>query len=249
MERKSSDIVVTCDKRKMDKIFRNLLSKAGFNAARYGLVLIKSNVCGMYHPDIKIIEQLLEFFAPLAKRIVIGETDSMIRTPVTQFKGLGITDLVEHFDEVEAMNLIEDEILHLNVPSPHAVSQLPIPKLVRESDLLVNVAKTGTHSNTKLTCALKNLFGLLAEKRKYSVYHPVGVDRVIADLMKIVRCDLNVVESRDQIIVGLDPLMVDICACGFLDIDPLRVEHLKLVSEDRNEKLGDVITRLKILTM
>lgn len=96
---------------------------------------------------------------------------------------------------------------------------------------------------------MKNLFGLLAEKRKYSVYHPVGVDRVIADLMKTVRCDLNVVESRDQIIVDLDPLMVDIYACGFLDIDPLRVEHLKQVSEDRNEKLGDVITRLKILTM
>ena len=141
MQRKSSDVIVTCDRRRISKLFPNLLSKAGFNAVKYGLVLIKSNVCGMYHPDIKIIEQILRFFTPLAKRIIVGETDSMIRTPVTQFEVLGITDLVEQFDKVEAMNLIEDKILHLNVPSPHSVSQLPIPKLVHESDLLVNVAK------------------------------------------------------------------------------------------------------------
>ena len=45
---------------------------------------------------------------------------------------------------------------------------------------------------------VKNLFGLLVEKRKYNVYHPLGVDKVIADLAKVVRCNLNVVDARRE---------------------------------------------------
>jgi len=98
-----------------------------------------------------------------------------------------------------------------------------------------------------LTCALKNLFGLLAEKNKYGVYHPLGVDKVIADLAKIVRCDLNIVDARDRVIVGLDPLSVDIFACKFVNLDPLQVGHLELVSQDRNLKLNEIMNQIKII--
>ena len=242
--------VVTCDKVKALNNFPAILLKAKFKPRKYGLVLVKPNLCGMYHPQLQLIENTLRYFEPLAKRIVIGETKSMGHTPEEQFKRLGILDMLKRFeDKIEAVNLMKDEILDLEVQSPHAISRLPIPKTVHSSDLLVNISKVGTHSRTMLTCALKNLFGLLAERNKYGVYHPIGVDKVIADVAKVVRCDLNIVDTRDQVIIGVDPLPVDIFACRFVGLDPLNVEHLRLVSEDRKIKLEDIVSRIKIIRM
>lgn len=242
--------VVVCDKVKAINIFPETLFKAGFKSREYNLVLVKPNLCGMYHPEPQLIERTLKFFEPHAQRIVIGETDSMSHIPDQQFRHLRILDMLKRFEgKVEALNLMEDKILDMEVPSPHAVHHLPIPELVHSCDLLVNIPKVGTHSRTMLTCGLKNLFGLLAEKRKYGVYHPLGVDKVLADLAKVVRCDLNVVDARDKVIVGLDPLPVDILACRFAGLAPLRVEHLRLVSQDRNLRLEDVVDRLRIIRM
>ena len=196
--------VVTCIVSKVSYIFTKMLSKVKFEPRKYGLVLVKPNLCGMYHPQLQLLECTLKYFEPLAQRLVIGETNSMGHTPEKQFRRLGIWDLIKKFNgKVEAVNLMRDEILNLEVPSPHTIDHLPIPKLVHDCDLLVNISKVGTHSRTMLTCALKNLFGLLAEKNKYGVYHPLGVDKVIADLAKIVRCDLNVVDTRDRVIIGV----------------------------------------------
>lgn len=240
----SRDVVI-CDKTKVEDLIPKMLSKAGFQPRDYGLVLVKPNVCGMYHPSLQLLESTLRFFEPFSKRIVVGETDSTIHSPEQEFERQGISSLTKRFgDKVEARNLMMDGIVKLEVPSPHAISPLPIPKMVDGCDLLVNIPKIGTHSTTRLTCALKNLFGLLAEKRKYLVYHPRGVDNVIADLVKTIRCDLNIVDAGDQVIVGVDALSVDIHACDYVDLDPMKVKHLRLVAEDRGRRLEEEIDRL-----
>ena len=114
-------------------------------------------------------------------------------------------------------------------------------------DLLINVPCVGTHSTTRLTCALKNLFGLLSEKRKHSTYHPLGMDEVIADIAKVVKTDLNVVDAGSKIILGLELLTVDIVASKLIQINPLNVKHLWLVSEDRGQKLESVINELRVI--
>jgi uncharacterized protein (DUF362 family) len=225
-----------------------LLSTAGFTLEKYDLVLVKPNICGMYHPSPQLIISTLKIFEPISNRIVIGETNSTIHDPEREFQRLGIYEILEHFDgKVEALNLIHDEPLRIKVPSPHVEKYLPIPKTVHRCDLLVNIPKIGTHSNTKLTCALKNLFGLLAEKRKYSVYHPQGMDNVIADIAKVVRCDLNIVDAQNKVLVGVDPLTVDIHACEYVGLDPTDVKHLRLVSEDRGLTLPDLVSQLDLV--
>lgn len=189
----------------------------------------------------------MKFLEPHARQIVIGETDSMSHSTDEQFRRLGIYELTKRFSKVEAVNLMRDEILDLEVPSPHVINHLPIPRLVHDCDLLVNIPKVGTHHKTLLTCAFKNLFGLLAERRKYSVYHPLGVDKVIADLAKIVRSDLNIVDARDEVIVGVDSLPVDILAPRYVGLDPTSVEHLKLISDDRHLKLEDTAEQLDMI--
>jgi len=240
--------VIICDKSRALEIMPQMLDEAGFKLAKYDLILVKPNLCGMYYPDTQLIERTLRFFEPHASRIIIGETKSMIHTPEKQFKRFGIFDMIGQFGgKVSAVNLMKNEILDVEIPFPHAVNRLPIPKLVNDCDLLVNIPKIGKHSDTLLTCALKNLFGLLAEGNKYGIYHPLGVDKVIADLIKIIRCDLNIVDAGEKVIVGTDPLTVDIFACRFVGLDPLKVKHLRLVSEDRNLKLENVLNNLQII--
>jgi len=100
-----------------------------------------------------------------------------------------------------------------------------------------------------LTCTSKNIFRLLADKGKYSVYHPLGIDRVIAGLTEVVRCNLNVVDTQEKVIVCLDPLPLDILVCRFVSLDPLRLKHLGLISWDRNLKLNEVMNQVQIIKM
>ena len=86
----------------------------------------------------------------------------MGHTPESQFRLLGILGLAKQFKgKVEAVNLMKDEILNVEVPSPHSVNRLPITKPVHDCEMVVNIPNVGTHSRTMLTCALKNLLGFL----------------------------------------------------------------------------------------
>ena len=60
---------------------------------------------------------------------------------------------------------------------------------------------------------------------------------MIADVAQIVKPDLNIVDVGSKVILGTDALAVDVVACKFVDLDPLTIGHLKLVSEDRNLNL------------
>jgi len=240
--------VIVCDlSYAMDHLVE-LSQKLGFKVENVQLMLVKPNICGLYHPSLDLLSSIVEFVLPNAKSVVIGETRSMIHEPKEQFEKLGVTPLLKRFgDRVKAVDLSDDERVEVQVPNPHALEKIALPRTVLDSDILVNVPKVGTHSTTRLTCALKNLFGLLPKKRKYIRYHPLGMDKVIADIAQIVKPDLNILDAGSKAILGLDALAVDVVACKFVDLNPLEVKHLRLVSEDRSEKLEAFMKGIEIV--
>ncbi len=66
---------------RLSDVFPNMLAKVTFEPKKYDLVLVKPNLCGMYHPQLQRLECSLKYFEPLAKRLVIGETNSIGHTP------------------------------------------------------------------------------------------------------------------------------------------------------------------------
>ncbi|WP_455364466.1 DUF362 domain-containing protein [[Eubacterium] cellulosolvens] len=222
--------------------------RAGFTIEKSKLALVKPNICGLYHPSLDLLSSVIEFLLPYTQKVVIGETKSMMHEPNTQFEKLGVTNLVKSFQgDVKAVDLSDDEWIKTKVPNPHALKEIELPRVVLESNSIINIPKVGTHSSTRLTGALKNLFGLLPEKRKYSRYHPLGMDKVTADIAKIVKPDLNIVDTGDQVILGVDPLVVDIVSCKFVKLNPFEVEHIRLVSQDRGLKLEDYIKKIAVI--
>jgi len=240
--------VLVCD---LDYAIRNLpdLSKeVGFGLKPANLALVKPNICGFYHPSMDLLVSVFDFLLKGCESVFVGESWSGIHNPPKQFEKLGINRVLERFEgRVRAIDLSEDGHILVNVPRPHVLDEIEFPKMVFNAGVLVNVPKVGTHPSTRLTCALKNLFGLLPEKRKSKVYHPLGVDKVVADIAQVVKPDLNIADAEDKVIFSVDALGVDVVACRFLDLDPLEVEHLNLVSEDRGEKLEDFIERMEVV--
>jgi uncharacterized protein (DUF362 family) len=71
--------------------------------------------------------------------------------------------------------------------------------------------------------------------------------KVIADVAQVVKPDLNIVDAGGKVVLGMDALAVDVVACRFVNLDPLAVEHLRLVSEDRNENLETFMKKINVV--
>lgn len=241
------DKCIICNKNVATRNLSDLFSKAGFSIEECKLVLIKPNICGLYHPSLELLSAIIRYLGVHAGEVVIGETKSMVHDPKSRFKELGISNLLKRFgNHVGAIDLSDERSEKVKVPKPHVLEKIEFPEIVIKSEVLVNVPRVGTHSTTRITNALKNLFGLLPEKRKHDTYHPLGMDKVIADIAQVIKPDLNVTDAGERVIIGTDPLIVDIVACRFLDLNPLEVGHLKLVSEDRGEKLDDLMEKVRV---
>jgi uncharacterized protein (DUF362 family) len=242
--------VIVCDHEDAVRCLPDLSKKVGFQLEKADLALIKPNICGFYPPSLGLLSSLVEFLLHYVEAVVIGETRSMMHDPGTQFRSLGVNDLLERFNgQLRALDLSEDKKAKVRVSNPHVLKEIELPKTVLDSDFIVNFPKVGTHSTTRLTSALKNLFGLLPQKHKYSVYHPLGMDEVLADIAQVITPDLNIVEAGNRVCISRDALAVDVVACRFVNLDPLKVEHLVMVSEDRGERLEIFMKKLKVTSL
>ncbi len=239
--------VVICDKDKAVKSLPELSLESGFKIEKCDLALVKPNVCGLYHPSPELLSAVIRYLDKHASKISIGETRSMIHNPENQFRRLGISNLATRFgDHVRTADLSAEKTAKVSIPKPHALKEIELPQTVLETDFLINVPKVGTHSTTRITNALKNMFGLLPQRSKYSVYRPLGIDNVIADIAQVVKPDLNIADAGEKVIIGVDPLVMDIVACRFVDLNPLNVKHLRLISKDRGVRLEDLLKKVRI---
>ena len=102
--------------------------------------------------------------------------------------------------------------------------------VTKEYDFLINIPVLKGHCQTRITCALKNLKGLLPnpEKRRF---HEKGLHHPIAHLAASVKQDFIVVDhicgdpdfeeggrplARNCVMAALDPVLVDSYACYLL---------------------------------
>lgn len=122
-----------------------------------------------------------------------------------------------------------------------------ICQCVDDIDFLINVPVLKGHCQTRITCALKNLKGLIpnSEKRRF---HSMGLHKPIAHLAAAIKQDFIVVDHIcgdldfedggnpvvcDCIMAAVDPVLVDTWVCEELHYKLSDVPYLKMA-----EKLG-----------
>jgi uncharacterized protein (DUF362 family)/NAD-dependent dihydropyrimidine dehydrogenase PreA subunit len=131
------------------------------------------------------------------------------------------------------------------------VGKMVVSRAVLEADLLVNVPKFKTHVQTRITGAVKNMFGILvgAEKARVhlSVPRPRQFSEALVDIYRIRIPDLTILDavvgmegngpsSRDlrpvgKVIASVNGVSVDGLMAAMMGFPPKTVDYLDIAGE------------------
>jgi predicted dehydrogenase/uncharacterized protein (DUF362 family) len=205
------------------------------------LVVIKPNVCypknleNMIITDLRVLETVVNMAKQRTKNVLVVESDSHSGTAEKRTIGTGVMDVIKKCD-AEFLNLSRDEV------EEHKVAGLTIqiPKTVLRADYFINLPKVKTNSFVQISVAMKNMFGIIASKRK-SQFHAKLSD-VLVYLNQAVRQDLIIADgivamegygpilgkpvNLGLIISGKNPFTVDAACCHIMGFNPYSVEAL-----------------------
>lgn len=80
----------------------------------------------------------------------------------------------------------------VSVPGGSRLRETEVHELLAEADKLINIPVLKNHNSTGISCALKNLMGLVWDR---SYYHRNNLDQCIADFPLYRKPDLNIVDA------------------------------------------------------
>ena len=182
--------------------------------------------------------------------IRVVEADATAMRTKHVFLMLGYEKLAKE-KGVELFNLCKDNLYEKTVKVNGREITFKVPQSLLESDLFINVPKLKTVSETKVTCALKNIFGCIGEPRKFA-YHPFLHEAIIG-INKILHPDLTIVDGivalgrfpirLDLIMAGADPYAVDLVASKIMGFSPSKVGYLKIALKEKLVDSRSVTTR------
>jgi len=165
---------------------------------------------------------------------------------------------------VEVVNLAGKGIVEVNVKGS-VISPLHVSRIVREADAVINLPKLKTHELTLITCAIKNMFGIIPgfSKSKYHALTPkphdfantlVEVFRAKIPVLNIVDAVIGMEGSGPQngiprkmglIIASADAVAIDSLCAKMMGLDPQDVDTTKIAHE---KGLGESdISRIEVL--
>ncbi len=149
------------------------------------------------HPAIveAVGEILLEFGA---KEVLIGDSPGNALSNIDNlYRRTGMLSLAEK-KGFKLVNFSREGIIEVENPNG-VVPTIPLSKVVRSVEYIVNLPKLKTHNFTLITCAIKNIFGTIPGFNK-SKFHsiapgPKEFSRLLVEIFNAVRPSLNIVDA------------------------------------------------------
>lgn len=189
--------------------------------------IIKPNLCYYwdsatgYTTDPRVVAGIIDWVREnygANVHIRVAEADASAMRTKYAFPILGYNKLAKE-KNVELLNLSDDVLVDKTIIVNGREMSFKVPKLLLESNLFINVPKLKIMRTTKITCAMKNVFGCIGFRRKI-VYHPF-LNEAIVGINKILRPHLTVVDGI--IALGRFPVKLGLVACG---VDPFSVDWI-----------------------
>ncbi|KAF5436977.1 hypothetical protein C5S35_06290 [Candidatus Methanophagaceae archaeon] len=215
------------------------------------VVFIKPNVCGGVigkkgsYTSPEVISALIELLKGKSSRIIVGEGDSEMYDADRMLSDTGIRRAAEDFG-AEVVNLSVGEKVKKVVTDAYMLKEFEISKTVAEADKIICVPVAKAHSLTDVSLSLKCMFGALPEKHK-AKYHKLGINKVIADIVKVFPPLLSVVDATtgmegegpfkgtpitlNLIICGDNAVAADSVTASVLGYKPAKIKHLELAAK------------------
>lgn len=188
------------------------------------------------HPEVVagIVEYLQE---RKYENLVILEGSWVGDRTAEAFRVCGYDVLAERYG-VELLDTQKDSTTSCNC----AGMDLQICDSALALDFLINVPVLKGHCQTKITCALKNMKGLIPNKEKRH-FHAMGLHKPIAHLNTVLHQDFIVVDNicgdldfedggnpvvMDRILAAVDPVLCDSYVCHLLNYETEEVPYIKM---------------------
>lgn len=225
------------------KALEESLQNINFHFRKGMRVLIKPNLLSPASPDKAIttnpvvVEELCKILKKNKCKIYIGESSSM-NTDLA-FKKCGINKL-EKYAKIVNFEAQDKKFFDFG----EHMHRVPLPKILFDVDLVINLAKMKTHGLTFVTLSVKNLYGCIPGELK-SRYHNIlpSIKKFSHLLIKVeetIKPGLNIIDgivgmegngpgaageriSSKVIVAGKDAFAVDIISSKIMGFDPKEI--------------------------
>ncbi|MBU2599821.1 DUF362 domain-containing protein [bacterium] len=227
-------------------LHENILKKLVFEDSE---VLLKPNMLGSYSPDAginthpNIIKVVAKLVKELGGRPVIGDSPSFAIKGVEQvWEKSGFKKVADELG-IKLINFEKDGLIELDVPEATYFKKLYLAKKAKNVDVLINLPKFKTHTNTILTGAIKNLLGLVPGFLKAEFHRRAirssefGV--ALAEILSVIKPSLNIMDAVigmegdgptagklrviNLLLVSTDAVALDAVFAGLVWVSPLSV--------------------------
>ncbi|NVM19934.1 MAG: DUF362 domain-containing protein [Candidatus Lokiarchaeota archaeon] len=241
---KIEKVVIVNSKNLKEKI-KYCLETVEFNPSSNEFVL-KPNIVsrvksGSGHiTDLRIVESLIELLNEEydAEKIIIPEGPTLLlKNPMELFDYVGYTKLVKKFPNVSLVDIYQADFTNKGL-------NFAVPELL-EGRSLINLPVLKGHAQAGLTCAIKNLKGLLRQTDKKK-FHSDGLDKNLATLVDL-KPELTLVDAIKSVesegdlltkkykfnllICGKNPVIVDEVCSKLIGLGIEEIPYLKTLIE------------------
>ena len=226
----------------------------------YDTVLIKVNLITSHTyetgitTDPIVVEAVINKVQELDKRALVVETEGGITSPDTAIHETGMMEVIERLGaEYVNMRKLEDKV-ELTVENPRKVKTFKVAKIATEYPI-ITVPSMKTLHHTGITMGLKNMFGVLTTRRKFTM-HRHGMNNIIYDIVKTLPPTLSVIDGfygkegkgpwqgnpvqMNTIIASRDPVAADAVGARCIGMDPWSIDHIRWLHEAGIGKIDDV---------
>lgn len=188
-----------------------------------------------------LVEGLVEYLKDRdLSRIWVMESSGVGHSTARAFKATGLDRVAARYG-LELIDLKKES----SAPVREDGFETRIFERLERVDFLINLPVIKAHCQTRITCALKNLKGLIpdSEKRRY---HSLGLHEPIARLNRLVSQDLILADGiqgdlsfeeggtpvrMDRLVMAADPVLLDSYVAQSLGHPWQRIEHLARARE------------------
>lgn len=209
-------------------------------------ILLKPNLLTGEHPD-KCISPHPEVFRAVARifqdtgaELSYGDSPGVGSVKLASQR-VGYSDIAKEL----SMGLADfSTAIEVQFPEGKMIKKFQIAKGALDCDGIINLPKLKTHGLTRITCAVKNMFGCIPGIRK-SEYHSVLqtsdlFSKMLVDLNRVLKPRLNILDGvmamegngprngtpreMNILLFSEDPIAMDAAACQLVNLDPGLVE-------------------------
>lgn len=181
------------------------------------------------------------------------------------YQNSGISQAVKNAKGKMAPAHAEGYFHGVSIPRGVKLKQAKVHELVLEADVLINVPVLKHHSSAEFSIAMKNLMGVVWDRR---YWHRNDLDQCIADFATICRPHLNVVDAYRVMkqngprgvsiadvalyktqILSTDMVAIDAAASKIMNADPSSIRYIHLahaLGVGKKDLAGLKIHRIKL---